>query len=111
MAAISCAGPVKLTENEYRRRMNYEIAQEIKEDIVRKIKQQRARWLGHVWRAGEETVAYSILDWNPGSARRRGRPRSTWWQEVKDDLKRIGMWNWQEKTKDRRAWQDMCHKI
>ena len=42
-------GPVKVTENEYRIRMNFEIEQELEgEDIIRKIKQQRAKWLGHV---------------------------------------------------------------
>ena len=43
-------GPIRLNEHEYRRRVNEELAWEMEIDVVRRIKQLRTRWLGHVWR-------------------------------------------------------------
>ena len=43
-------GPIRLNECEYRRRTDEELAREMEIDVVMRIKQLRARWLGHVWR-------------------------------------------------------------
>lgn len=105
-------GPIKTEDNEYRIRTNKEILEELNgEDIVRKIKKQRIRWLGHVWRAGNKAMIYSVVEWQPGGTRRRGRPRSTWIKEVNADLARTGIRNWQQKTKDRRQWKAICNRI
>lgn len=104
-------GPIKVDSNEYRTRMNSELLQEIDgEDIVKTIKQQRVKWLGHIWRAGTEEMIYSILQWDPGS-KRRGRPRSTWLNEVKEDLHNAGITNWKTKTNDRKLWRSISKKI
>ena len=69
-------GPIRLNEHEYRRRTNEELAREMEIDVVRRMKQLRATWLGHVWRAGPGATIYDVTEWRPGS-RRRGRPKST----------------------------------
>lgn len=104
-------GPV-IEEDMYRIRMNHELLQEVQNiDIVRVIKQQRVRWLGHVWRAGERATIYSMLVWDPGGKRRKGRPRCRWIQEVTEDIRRAGISNWKVKTADRREWRDVCRRI
>lgn len=40
-------GSVEVNEYEYRRRTNLKIQQRIREDVVKKIKQQRMKWLRH----------------------------------------------------------------
>src|SRR3978361_1936150 len=93
-------GPIKTGDNEYRSRMNHELLQEMGGvDIVKKIKEQRVKWLGHIWRVGESATTYSMTEWDPGGRKRRGRPRSRWMQEVTNDPSRVEVDNWKEKTR------------
>lgn len=43
------------------------------------------KWLGHVWRVGPASTIYTIMEWEPASRRKRGRPRSKWLNEVKKE--------------------------
>jgi len=104
-------GPIRLNEHEYRRRTNEELAREMEIDVVRRIKQLRARWLGHVWRAGPGAVNYDVTEWRPGSGRRRGRPKSTWMKEVERDIRGTGESDWKQKTSDRKLWNKICDKV
>lgn len=105
-------GPVKVSDSEYRSRMNHELLQEMEGgDIVKKIKEQRVRWLGHIWRAGTGSTVYAMLEWDPGGRRKRGRPRLKWMQEVTEDLSRAGVTNWREKTADRRLWREIIRRV
>lgn len=70
--------------------------------MVKRIKQQRLKWLGHIWRAGPGTTVYSVLEWEPEGKPRLGRPRSKWLQEVREDLDRVKINNCQEKVKNRK---------
>jgi hypothetical protein len=58
--------------------------------IIRIIKSRRMRWVGHVVRMGEKRNAYRILVGNPGGKRPLGRPRRTWVDNIKMDLREIG---------------------
>ena len=104
-------GPIRLDNGEYRQRMNCELLQEIGDEIVKKIKEQRVKWLGHIWRGGTETTVYVLLKWDPGGRRRRGRPRSKWLQEVMDDLDRAGITDWEEKTENRKLWREISREV
>lgn len=105
-------GPHKIQEGIYKTRTNKEIEEELNgETIIKTIKQQRIRWLGHIWRKDSNDPTKQILDWKPAHKRRRGRPRKTWMEEVKRDLTNIGIKRWEEKTKDRKTWQEITHKI
>ena len=104
-------GPIKDQNNEYRLRMNHELLEEIEgEDIIKKIKEQRVKWLGHVWRAGPTTTIYSMLQWQPGR-RRRGRPRSKWLKEVEEDLKKAEIQDWRRETADREKWRNISKRV
>jgi hypothetical protein len=48
------------------------------------------RWAGHVARIGENRNEYKILVGKPEGKRRLGRPRRTWVDNIKMDLREIG---------------------
>jgi hypothetical protein len=57
------------------------------EDIVRFIKSQRIRWLGHDEGMEDNAMSKRMLKGRLYSKRRKGRPRMRWLEEVENDLK------------------------
>jgi hypothetical protein len=56
--------------------------------IQEKLIQNRLRWFGHIQRKPpEESVRSGILSRSENTRRRRGRPRLTWEEAIKRDLK------------------------
>jgi hypothetical protein len=80
-------------------------------DIVRFIKAQRIKWLGHIQRMGQATRNRKLLDWKPMGTRPIRRPRQRWQDDVMEDLKKLKVKNWKETTKDRRTWRDLTEKV
>jgi hypothetical protein len=70
-------------------------------NIVRVTKSRRMRWAGHVARMGEGRVVYWVLVGRP-----LGRYRRRWEDNIKMDLKEIGidMANWIQLAQDRVRW-------
>jgi hypothetical protein len=60
-------------------------------NIVRVIKSRRMRWVGHVARLGEGRGVYKILVGWPEGKRPLGRPRRRWKDNIKMDLREIGL--------------------
>uniref|UniRef100_T1HZ85 PDZ domain-containing protein n=1 Tax=Rhodnius prolixus TaxID=13249 RepID=T1HZ85_RHOPR len=58
-------------------------------DIVSCIKKGRLRELGHVERMPHHRVPRKVLYGHPGGARRRGRPRIRWLDDVERDLRKV----------------------
>ena len=63
------------------------------ENIVRYIKYKRLSWLGHVERMTNERVAKTICKWKPYATRLKGRPRVRWEDDVRNDLRKMGVTN------------------
>jgi hypothetical protein len=78
--------------------------------IVRFIKAQRIKWLGHVQRMDQARPGRKLLDWNPMGTRPVGRPRQRWQEDVMEDLKKLKVKNWKETAKDRRTLRDLAEK-
>ena len=57
-------------------------------DIVRFIKAQRIKWLGHIQRMDQARPTGKLLDWKPVGTRPVGRPRQRWKEDVMEDLKK-----------------------
>jgi hypothetical protein len=76
-------------------------------DIVRFIKTQRIKWLGHIQRMDQARPTRKLLDWKPMGTRLVGRPRQRWQEDVMEDLKKLKIKNWKE---DRRTWRDLAEK-
>jgi hypothetical protein len=60
-------------------------------DIIRQIKSRRMKWAGHVARMGEERKVYNVLAGKPEGRRPLGRPRHRWKDEVRSDLREVGL--------------------
>jgi hypothetical protein len=56
-------------------------------DIVRFIKAQRIKWLGHVQRMDQARQTRELLDWKSMGTRPIGRPSQRWQENVMEDLK------------------------
>jgi len=68
-------GPVNI-DNIWKTRNNMEIDKLIEgADIVRFIKAQRIKWLGHIQRIDQAGPARKVLDWKPMGTRAVGRAR------------------------------------
>jgi hypothetical protein len=57
-------------------------------DIVRFIKVQRIKWLGHIQRMDGARPTGKLLVWKPMGTRPIGRPRQRWQEDVMEDLKK-----------------------
>ena len=75
------------------------------EDIVKFIKAQRIRWLGHVKRMEEGAMARKMVERILFVERRKGRPRLRWMGDVVADLKVMKIKQWMEKMQDREKWR------
>jgi hypothetical protein len=79
-------------------------------DIMRFIKAQRIKSLGHIQRMDQARPARKLLDWKPMGTRQVGRPRQRWQENVMEDFKKLKVKNWKETAKDRRTWRDLAEK-
>jgi hypothetical protein len=75
--------------------------------IVRVIKLRRIRWAGHVARMGERRGVYRLLFGIPEGKRPLERPRRRWDDNIKMDLRGIGIngANWIRLAHDRVQWR------
>jgi hypothetical protein len=60
-------------------------------NIVRVIKSRRMRWAGHVAHMREGRGVYRVLVGRPEGKRPLGRPRRRWEDNIKMDLREIGI--------------------
>ena len=84
----SLFGPIN-EDNVWRERHNYEIRELYKEpDIIAELKSRRLRWVGHILRKQDDSIANL---WNGTIEGKRpvDRPRSRWKDQVMKDVRRI----------------------
>ena len=98
-------------DNIWRIRNNMQIDKLIEgADIVRFIKAQTIKCLGHIQRMDQARPTRRQLDWKPMGTRPVGRPRQRWQEDVMEDLKKLKVKNWKETAKDRRTWRALVEK-
>jgi hypothetical protein len=86
--------------------MNRELEELSKgENIVKWIKGQRTSWLGHLKRMEENRMPKKIFAQELEGARRRGRLRKGWGEEVERDLQVLGLRRWGGLVIDREKWR------
>jgi hypothetical protein len=75
-------------------------------NIVRVIKSRRMKWAGHVARIGEGRGVYRVLVGRPEGKRPLGRPRRRCEDNIKMDLREIGIdgANWIQLAQDKVPW-------
>ena len=59
--------------------------------MIKKIRVQRLRWLGHLARMNDENVVKRDFERNAGGRRRRGRPKLRWKDSVLEDYQKLGV--------------------
>ena len=69
-------------------------------DIVRFVKAQRIRWLGHVERMSDEQMPKRMLKGILLARRRKERPRTRWLDKVVTDLVVMGVIGWRGRGED-----------
>ena len=85
-------GPKRDKNGEWRRLHNEELhSLYLSPNIVRVIKSRRLRWAGHVVRMEEGRGALKILTGTSTGNRALGRPRRKWEDNIRMDLKEIGI--------------------
>jgi hypothetical protein len=75
------------------------------ENIVKWIKGQRIRWLGHLERMEEDRVTKKIFTQELEGTRRWERHRKGWKGEAERDLQVLGVRRWSELVIDREKWK------
>jgi hypothetical protein len=81
-------------------------------DIVRFIKAQKIKGLGHIQRMDHARPTRKLLDWKPMGTRPIGRPKQRWREDViMEGLKMLKVKNWKETAKDRRTWRDLTENV
>jgi hypothetical protein len=80
------------------------------ENIVKWIKGQRISWLGYLERMEEDKMTNKIFTQKVEGARRRGRPRKGWKEEVERDLQVLGVRRFRELVADRKKWKDIVRQ-
>jgi len=81
------------------------------ENIAKWIKGQRISWLGSLERMEEDRMTKKIFTQELEGARRRGRPRKRWKEEVERDLQVLGVRRWRELVADRKKWKDTVRQV
>jgi hypothetical protein len=79
-------------------------------DIVRFIKAQRIKWLGHIQRMDQARPTSKLLDWKPTGTRPVEKKKKKWQEDVMEDPKKRKFKIWKEVAKDRRTWRDLAEK-
>jgi hypothetical protein len=82
-------------------------------NIVKVIKSRRMWWAGHVARMGEGRGVYIVLVGRPESKRPLGRPRRRWEDNIKVNIREIGIdgANWIQLAQDRVQWRAFVNMV
>jgi hypothetical protein len=57
-----------------------------------------------------ERTVKRIYEWQPHARRKRGRPKIRWKDDVTEDLKELGIYNWLTCTQDRTSWTEILEQ-
>jgi hypothetical protein len=82
-------------------------------NILRLIKSRRMRWAGHVTRMGDGRNVHRDLVGRPECKRSLGRPRHIWEDNIRLDLREIGVdgENWIRLAQDRVQWRVFVNTV
>ena len=59
---------------------------------------------------GTWNVLTMLYKWKPQATRPKGRPRLRWDDDVRDDLRKMGVNNWKQKAQVRKPWRGIIEQ-
>jgi len=106
-------GPKREEDGSWRKLHNDELHNLYSLPNVVRVINSRKRWAEHVARMGESKGFYMVLVGSPESKRPLRRPRHRWEDNIKMDLREIGigMVNWIHLAQDRVQWRAFVNKV
>jgi hypothetical protein len=107
-------GPKREEDGSWRKLHNDEIHSLYSSpNIIMVIESRRMRWAGHVARMGEGRGVYRVLVGRTEGKRPLGRPRRSWEDNIKMDLREIGIdgANWIQLAQDKVQWQTFVNTV
>jgi hypothetical protein len=107
-------GPKREEDGSRRKLHNYELHSLYSSpNIVREIKSRRMRWVAHVALMGEGRGVYRVLIGRPEVKRPLGSPRRRLEDNIKMDLREIGVdkANWIQVAQDRVQWRTFVNTV
>jgi len=57
-----------------------------------------------------ERVAKTIYKWKTYATRPNGRPRLRWEDDVRNDLRKMGVKNWKRRAQERKQWNEITEQ-
>jgi hypothetical protein len=57
-----------------------------------------------------ERVAKTIYKCKPYATRLKGRPRVRWEDDVRNDLRKMGVTNWKQRKQERKQWKEITEQ-
>ena len=104
-------GPIKERNGTWRLRWNNELySPNNNVNIINFIKYKKLRWLGYLQRMQKGRLPKETFNWKPEGIRPKGRPKHRWEDDVRNDLRRMGINNWRSLTLNRKEWQKAVEK-
>jgi hypothetical protein len=104
-------GPTKEVNGLWVIKTNEELDELIKrKNIIRFIKSQRLKCLGHVERMPNEREVTRIYKWKPLASRPKGRPKNRREVDVRMDLQKMKIKNWKRSVLDRDSWRTIVER-
>jgi hypothetical protein len=107
-------GPKREEDESWRKLHNDELGSMYSSpNIVRVIKSGRMRWEGHVARMVEGRGVYRVFVGRPEGKRPLGRPRRRWEDNIKKEVREIGIdgANWIQLAQDRVQWRAFVNTV
>jgi len=104
-------GPTRTDDGYWIIKTNQEINYILKgQNIIGFIKKQRLIWLGHVERTAEDNIVQKIKRWEPMYKRPTGRPKTSWKDDVLEDIKSINIRKWKKVAQNRDSWKKVVEQ-
>ena len=104
-------GPTKEVNSLWRIKINEELDVLIKrENIMRFIKAQRLKLLGHVERMPNGREVTRVYKWKPLASRPKGRRKNRWEDDVRMDLQKMKIKNWKKSVLERNSWRTVVER-
>jgi hypothetical protein len=92
-------GPAQDKDETWRIKINAELEALIKkENIVRFIKSQRLQWAAHIIIMDPLRTVRKLTECEPCLSKPVGKPRLRWIDQVEEDLKKMKVKNWRERS-------------